>query len=62
MSTARLVVVNDPTRARLMAVRDGEFEAELVAEFVDPVVAHRAAQALDGDAAFLAAVSEEAPF
>ena len=60
--SARLVLVADRHRARLMVVREGEFEAELVAEFLDIDLARRAAIMLGRDAAFMARASEEVPF
>lgn len=60
--TARLIIVSDPQRHRLMKVRDGEFVAERVAEFFDPMAARLAAEALSGDEAFMADLSAEEPF
>ena len=60
--TARLVLVADRHRPRLMVVREGEFEAEPVAEFLDIDLARRAAFTLARDAAFIDRASEEAPF
>lgn len=59
---ARLLLVNERYRSRLMAVGEGADEAVAVADFVDPVVARFAFAALVDNASFIEAVFEEAPF